>query len=81
MRMQPTQELIAQLHREDREQARQMTPEQKLLAGGELYDEVIQRMIAGIRMQFPDLSREEVQTELRRRLAINERLEDKPPWA
>jgi hypothetical protein len=76
--MEPSPELIAQLHREDIEQARRMTPEQKLLAGGELFDEMVERMTSGIRTQFPGFSTEEVRRELRRRLQINERLENHP---
>src|SRR5258705_3444401 len=36
--MEPTPELLAQLEREDLEQARRMTPEQRMLAGAELFD-------------------------------------------
>ena len=76
--MEPSPELIAQLDREDVEQARRMTPEQKLLAGGELFDEMIERMTCGIKIQFPNFSSEEVRRELLRRLQINERLENHP---
>ncbi len=55
-----------------------MTPEQKLIASGELYDELIARMISGLEWQFPKFSQEEVRRELRRRLEINERLENHP---
>lgn len=55
-----------------------MTPDQKLLAGSKLYEELIERMIAGIKSQFPAFSNEQVQRELRRRLKINDQLEDQP---
>ena len=76
--MEPTKELIDALWRDKVEQARRSAPEEKLRAGGELYDEVIERMIAGIRMQFPQASDEHVREELLRRLEINERLENRP---
>jgi hypothetical protein len=78
MIMNPSPELIAQLNREDIEQAREMSPGEKLLAGGALYDEVIERMMIGIKTQFPTLTAEQVHSELCRRLDIHERLENHP---
>jgi hypothetical protein len=66
---------IAHLQRTKLEQARQMSPDEKLLAGGKIFDELIVRMIAGIKSQFPAFSNEEIHRELRRRLEINELLE------
>ena len=51
--MQPTQELIDDIDRERILRARQMTIAEKFLAGGELFDDVCERMRAGIRSQFP----------------------------
>lgn len=59
------------------ERARRMTPEQKLLAGGELFAGVEQRMKAGIRAEKPDATEEEVISILRERLAIARRVEDR----
>ena len=51
--MQPTQELIDDIDRERILRARQMTIAEKFLAGGDLFDDVCERMRAGIRSQFP----------------------------
>ncbi len=74
--MEPTPELIAQLDREDLEQARRMTPTQKLLAGGELFDDACRWAMAGIRDQYPGISEEDAQKELRRRLGMGSEWED-----
>lgn len=76
--MQPTPQLIRQLRRDKIEAARRMTPEQKLLAGGELFDAVVERMLAGIRMQYPEISDELARAKLEERLAIARRLENRP---
>ena len=73
--MNPTPELITQLHREDLEQARRMTPEQKLIAGAELFDYACEISKAGIRAQYPDADESEVLKILRERLELAERLE------
>ncbi len=54
-----------------------MTPEQKLLAGGELFDAVVERMIAGIRIQYPGADEQRVSALLRQRLEIARRLENR----
>jgi len=60
----------------DRIRRARMTPiEQKLLAGGELFDAVRQRMIWGIRSQFPEYDESQVYTEYMRRLDISRKLE------
>ena len=76
--MEPTQQLIDALWLDKVEAARQMSAESKLLAGGELYDELIVRMLSGIRNQFPAYTDDQVLTELRRRLAIQEHIENNP---
>ena len=55
--------------------ARLRTPEQKLAAGGDLFDAVRERMTCGIRAQFPDFTPEQVQAEFLRRLRVARRLE------
>lgn len=67
--MNPTPELIAQLDREALEQARRMSPEEKLRAGGELFDEACRWTLAGIRHQHPGITDEDALAELRRRVA------------
>jgi len=74
--MEPTQELIEQLEREDIEQARQMTPSQKLRAGGDLFDDACRWTVAGIRNEHPGISDEDALRELKRRLALAARMEE-----
>lgn len=62
-------------YREQIWQAREMKPEEKLLAGARLFDRVCRTMVSGIRHQFPDASEEEVQRILDHRLEIAKRLE------
>ena len=69
-------ELIAQLDAEDLEQARNMTPSQKLRAGGDLFDDACRWTLAGIRHQHPSFTPEQALDELRRRLDLAEAMED-----
>jgi hypothetical protein len=71
--MEPTPELIEELDREDIEQARRMTFEQKFMAGAELFDYACGITKAGIRWQNPTFTEEQVMDELRRRVAMDER--------
>ena len=73
--MQPTKELIDELYRERVERARQMSPEDKLLAGLDLFDLTSTIMADGVRDQFPDADQHRVQEILRERLALIRRLE------
>jgi len=75
--MEPTPELLAQLEREDIEQARRMTPAQKFRAGGDLFDEACRWTLAGIRHDHPGVSDEAALTELRRRLTVARSMEDR----
>ncbi len=75
--MQPTKELIDAIFRERVEKARSMSPADKLLAGPRLFDQVCQRMAAGIRSQFPEADERRVQEILRERLALVRRLENR----
>jgi hypothetical protein len=76
--MEPTPELIAQLHREDIEQARRMTPAQKLAAGPELFDYACEITKAGIRMQNPGIEEAQMREILRARIEGAERRERGP---
>jgi hypothetical protein len=71
-------DLINDVFRAKVEQARRMTPEEKLLAGPRLFDRMCRVMRDGIRFQFPDASPEEVERILRERLEIARRLENRP---
>lgn len=68
--MEPTPELIEQLRRDKIEAAKRMTPEQKLLAGGDLFDLACAAALAGIRMRHPAIGDEEAQRLLRERLRL-----------
>jgi hypothetical protein len=74
--MEPTPELLAQLDREDIEQARRMTPAQKFRAGGDLFDQACRWTLAGIRHQYPGISDADALEELRRRLEHARKTED-----
>jgi hypothetical protein len=76
--MEPTVELIEALHREEVAAARRLTAEQKLSLGGDLFDQVCERMRAGIRAEFPETDERQVERILRLRLAIARRLEQAP---
>jgi hypothetical protein len=58
------------------ENARRMTPGERLRLGLDLFDRSCALMRAGIRHQFPDLDDEGVERVLRERLAIARRLEN-----
>ena len=75
--MEPTPELIDALRRDKIDAARRMSAEQKFLAGGDLFDAVVQRILAGIHMQHPNVSGEDAMAMLRQRLAIARRLENR----
>jgi hypothetical protein len=75
--MQPSQDLIDQLNREDLEQAMSMTPEQRLLAGGDLFDYACEITKAGIRAQYPAADNATVLSILRDRLELAAQLEER----
>ena len=66
--MKPSQELIEGIHQDRIRAARRMSPEEKLWAGARLFDDVCERMKAGIRMQFPEADERRVTEILRERL-------------
>jgi hypothetical protein len=55
--------------------ARERPEWQKLRAGGELFDDVCERMKSGIRYEHPEFDEAAVLNELRRRLEISRKLE------
>ena len=58
-------------------QARQRSPEQKLVEGLELFDLACEVARAGIRSQSPELDGNGVEQELRRRLTIQRQLDER----
>lgn len=74
--MVPTLELIEQLYREEVYRARAMTPEQKLVAGAELFDLGCVFTTAGIRHQNPGMDEQQVLELLRKRMQLGRRLEE-----
>jgi hypothetical protein len=73
--MQPLQELIDSLYLERVRRARQMTPEEKLLGGPQLFDMACRITRAGIRHQFPDADDQQVEKILAQRIALRAQLE------
>jgi len=67
--------LALSIERDRIRRARMRTAEQKLLDGGELFDDVRERMIWGIKSDFPGFDEEQILKEFRRRLALSRRLE------
>lgn len=74
--MEPIKELADELFRERVRRAREMSPEEKLMAGPRLFDLACKVMADGIRHQYPDADEEQVQKLLRERLALARRLEE-----
>jgi hypothetical protein len=66
--MQPTQELIDAIYREKVLRAREVPLEQKILAGAQLFDDVCERMAAGLRAENPTATEDEIEERLRQRL-------------
>jgi hypothetical protein len=69
------QSLAKELYRERVAEARAMPPEEKLLAGEELFDYACAITLVGIRDQFPCASEDERLKILEERLALRERME------
>ena len=69
------QRLAEELYREQVADARGMPPEEKLLAGEELFDYACAITLAGIRDEFPELDDKERLRILEDRLALRERME------
>lgn len=73
--MRPTQQLIDELYLDKIRSARQMTAEEKLLAGPRIFERSCRIMLAGLRDENPDAGEERLQQLLRERLALIRRLE------
>lgn len=71
----PYQPLIEELYKDEVLAARRMSPEEKLLAGEELFQYACSITLEGIRNQNPDFTPEECQGELERRLELAERMD------
>jgi hypothetical protein len=72
--MEPTQELLDAIYRDRVLRARQVHPGEKLLAGGELFEQVSDRMRAGLRDENPGVDEETIEELLGRRLDLLRRL-------
>ncbi len=73
--MEPIRELADAIYRERVLRARRTPIEQKIAAGGELFEEVCERMADGLRDENPGADEATIQELLRRRLALLRRLE------
>jgi len=73
--MKPTQQLIDELYLDKIRSAREMTPEQKLLAGPRIFERSCRIMLDGLRHENPGVDEERLQQLLRERLALVRRLE------
>jgi len=73
--MKPAQELIDNIYAEKVLRARQMPIGAKLLAGPQLLIFACEAMRAGIRVQHPDTTPQQVEELLKQRLALGERLD------
>ena len=73
--MLPTQELIDELFQEEVEEARRMTPEQKLLAGEDLYRYAERITLAGIKHENPGIDNQRALEILQDRFDMIERAE------
>jgi len=71
-----TQRLIDELYKEEVLEARAMRPEEKVLAGQELFEAACRVTLAGIRNQFPGASEERCWEILRQRLVLQRKLDE-----
>ena len=72
--MEPTRELIDDIFRERVLRARAKSIEDKFLAGAQLFEEVCQRMAAGLRAENPGADEATIAQLLERRLDLLRRL-------
>ena len=72
--MQPTAELVDRLRGDKIEQARRMSFAEKFFAGAELFDYACAIATSAIRQQHPEFTDEQVLQELRRRVALGDRV-------
>ena len=73
--MEPTGTPGDQLYRDEVLAARVMTPEEKLLAGPQLFDLACRIALDGIRNQFPDADDQHIRQILVERVELGRRLE------
>ena len=71
----PFAPLIDDLYRERVVRARRTSPEEKFLAGEELFEWACSITLAGIRNENPEFSDQDCKRELDRRLELRERME------
>jgi hypothetical protein len=69
------QPLIDEHYREQVLRGRQMTPEEKFLAGEELFVSECKKALAEIKSQNPEFSDDDCRRELERRLELQEQME------
>jgi hypothetical protein len=74
--MEPTGTHGDQLYRDEVLAARVMTPEEKLLAGPQLFDFACRIALDGIRNQFPDGDEQRIRQILAERVELGRRLEN-----
>ncbi len=70
------QPLADSLYWERVERARRLTPEQRLMAGPELFDYACTITLSALREQMPEASEAQLLEALRRRLAVKRNVED-----
>lgn len=73
--MKPTQQLIDEIYLDKIRSARQMSPEDKLLAGPRIFERSCRIMLEGLRHENPAADEATLQHLLRERLALIRRLE------
>ena len=76
--MEPSKEFVDALFLDRVRRVREMSPEEKLLAGARLFDRSCRIMADGIRDEFPEADEKRVQELLAARLALARRLEQSP---
>lgn len=74
--MDDTAELIAAIDRQKLERAQRMTPQERFLAGAELFEDACEITRNGIRHMNPGFDESQVEAELHRRLQLARR--DRP---
>ncbi len=70
-------ELTNAIHREKIERARRMSPSEKFFAGAELFEEACEISMQGIRNDYPHFNEDQVLVELKRRLDLGRKLEQR----
>ena len=74
--MEPTDSPGDQLYRDEVLATRVMTPEEKLLAGPQLFDFACRIALDGIRRQLPDVDEQPIRQILAERVELGRRLEN-----